>query len=49
MSETETTPEKTSTLYERIGGAAAVDAAVDVFYSKVITVISSVISDINII
>ena len=32
----ETTPEKALTLYDKIGGAAAVDAAVDVFYRKVL-------------
>ena len=32
----ETTPETALTLYDKIGGAAAVDAAVDVFYRKVL-------------
>ena len=36
MSSTETTPDKVLTLYERIGGAVSVDAAVDVFYRKVL-------------
>jgi len=30
------TPEKALTLYDKIGGAAAVDAAVDIFYRKVL-------------
>jgi hemoglobin len=37
MSGTTDTADKTLSLYERIGGAAAVDAAVDVFYRKVLT------------
>ena len=32
----ETTPEPILTLYDKIGGAAAVNAAVDVFYGKVL-------------
>lgn len=36
MSGTTDTADKTLSLYERIGGAAAVDAAVDVFYRKVL-------------
>ena len=32
----ETTAEPTLTLYDKIGGAAAVNAAVDVFYRKVL-------------
>jgi hemoglobin len=37
MSTTPETIDKNLSLYERIGGAAAVDAAVDVFYSKVLS------------
>jgi len=37
MSPIESTEEKVLTLYERIGGAEAVDAAVDVFYRKVLS------------
>lgn len=37
MSTTPETIEKSLSLYERIGGAAAVDAAVDVFYQKVLS------------
>ena len=33
----ETTPEKALTLYDKIGGAAAVDTAVDIFYRKVLS------------
>ncbi|MDD1614184.1 MAG: group 1 truncated hemoglobin, partial [Methylococcaceae bacterium] len=33
----ETTPNKALTLYDKIGGAAAVDAAVDIFYRKVLS------------
>ncbi len=36
MSSTETPQDKVQTLYERIGGASAVDAAVDLFYQKVL-------------
>ncbi len=36
MSGTTDTADKKLSLYERIGGAAAVDAAVDVFYRKVL-------------
>ena len=36
-STSETTSNQTASLYERIGGAAAVDAAVDLFYRKVLT------------
>ena len=37
MSETtETTPDKALSLYDKVGGAAAVDAAVDIFYRKVL-------------
>ena len=34
--EAEAIPEQALTLYDKIGGAAAVDAAVDVFYRKVL-------------
>jgi hemoglobin len=37
MSTTPETIDKNLSLYERIGGAAAVDAAVDVFYHKVLS------------
>jgi hemoglobin len=37
MSTTPETIDKSLSLYERIGGAAAVDAAVDVFYQKVLS------------
>ena len=33
----ETTTDKALTLFDQIGGAAAVDAAVDVFYRKVLS------------
>ncbi len=36
MSSTEITSDKELTLYERIGGAVAVDTAVEVFYRKVL-------------